>query len=64
MGWFFRAIELTDGRWACRHGRHVFDTHAELSQALDHLRDLAAAAAPSELFVHRLDGSIEHLGTP
>ncbi|WP_045878562.1 DUF2188 domain-containing protein [Pseudofrankia sp. DC12] len=62
MGWFFRAIELADGQWACRHGRHIYDTHSELSDALDHLRDLASAAAPAELFIHRLDGSIEHRG--
>ena len=59
MAWFFRAIEQADGRWACSHGRAVFDRHNELSDALDHLRDIAATMSPAELFVHRLDGNVE-----
>ena len=30
MAWFFRAIEVAAGHWACRHGREEYDTHAEL----------------------------------
>ena len=34
MGWFFRVIELADGRWACRHGRVEYDAHPELRHAI------------------------------
>jgi len=59
--WFLRAIEQDDGRWACRHGSHQFDTHGELRAAIIHLRELAKEFDPSTLFVHRLDGTIESL---
>ena len=62
MAWFLRAIEQADGQWACSHGRVVFDRHDELSDALDHLRDIAATLSPAELFVHRLDGGIQNVG--
>ena len=61
--WFLRAIEQADGRWACSHGRVVFDRHDELSDALDHLRDLAADMSPAELFVHRRDGDVKNIGS-
>ena len=54
MAWFFRVIELADGRWACRHGREEYDAHAELRHAIEHMRALARAAGPAELFLHRL----------
>ena len=63
MAWFFRAIEQVDGRWACSHGRVVIDQHDELSEALDHLRDVAATMSPAELFVHRLGGGEENIGS-
>ena len=63
MAWFFRAIEQADGQWACSHGRVVFDRHDELSDALDHLREIAATMSPAELFVHRQDGSARSVGT-
>lgn len=62
MAWFFRAIERSDSRWACRHGTFEFDDHAELGEAIAHLRQLASESTPAELFVHRLDGSVERLG--
>ncbi len=55
MAWFFHLIEQVDGRWACRRGLQEYDTHAELHDAVEHVRALAAAAQPAELFVHRLD---------
>ena len=63
MAWFLRAIEQADGQWACSHGRVVFDRHDELSEALDHLRDVAATMSPVELFVHRRGGDVERVGT-
>jgi len=52
MAWYFRVIERADGRWACRHGRQQFDTHDELHHAVEHLRALALASRPAELFLH------------
>ncbi len=62
MGWFFRAVELIDGQWACRRGLEQYDAHLRLDGAIEHLRSLAADAQPAELFVHRLDGTVERLG--
>ena len=62
MVWFLRAIEQSDGRWACRHGRHLYDLHEELSDALEHLATIADTIGPAELIVHNLDGTIIHLG--
>jgi len=45
----------------CRHGRRVFDVHRFLADALVHITDLAAASEPAEVFVHRLDDSVENL---
>jgi len=56
--WFFRVIELDDGRWACRHGTEEFDRHDELSDAVGHIRVIAAEHTPAELFVHHLDGRV------
>jgi hypothetical protein len=61
MAWFFRVIEQDDGRWACRHGRQVFDTHLLLDEAIEHIRALAARQLPAQLFLHRRDGTIEGL---
>ena len=62
MAWCLRAIEHTDGRWGCKHGLNAYDRHDELPEALDHLRRIAATMAPAELYIHRLDGSVENLG--
>lgn len=63
MAWYLRAIEQSDGQWACSHGRVVFDRHDELSDALEHLRDLGATMSPAELFVHSLDGVVKNVGS-
>ena len=62
MAWYFRVIELADGRWACQRGVEHYDIHTQLYNAVGHLRSLAADSRPAELFVHRLDGTVEHLG--
>jgi hypothetical protein len=62
MGWFYHALELVDGGWACHHGRQPYDTHAELEHAIEHLRALAAQSPPAELILHHLDGRVERLG--
>jgi hypothetical protein len=62
MAWFLRAMEQQDGGWQCRWGSHTYDVHNDLGEALAHLRELATLITPSELFVHRADGTTEHLG--
>jgi len=61
VGWFFRVIELDDGRWACRRGRAELDGHAHLQDAVEHLSTLADRESHAQLFVHRQDGSVERL---
>lgn len=56
-------MELAPDKWECRHGAETFDTHPELTQAVEHLRTLAARKRPAELIVHRLDGTVKNLGT-
>ncbi|HEY5457208.1 MAG TPA: hypothetical protein VIJ96_17240 [Acidothermaceae bacterium] len=62
MAWYFRVIEPADGRWACRHGVEHYDSHIQLQKAVRHLRSLARDSRPAELFLDRLDGTVEHLG--
>ena len=62
MALFFRVIELSGDRWACRHGTLEYDTHPVMSEAIDHIRALATDQRPAELFLHRLDGSMQRLG--
>ena len=62
MAWFLRAIEEHDGRWRCQHGREAYDRHDYLHEAVAHLSSIAVALAPAELFIHRLDGTIEKRG--
>jgi hypothetical protein len=57
--WFFRAIETAHGRWECRHGALLYDDHATLDDALDHLRSLIAGErSVVQVFVHPLDGEV------
>jgi hypothetical protein len=57
--WFFRAVQLEDGRWSCRRGIQEWDTHSHLDAALSHLFELAAPFKEASFFVHHLDGTIE-----
>jgi hypothetical protein len=57
MALFFHVVEQDDGRWACRHGRHEYDTHDTLEQATEHIRVLAYESRPASIFVHHLDGT-------
>lgn len=63
MVWFYRVLQLTDDRWACRHGQVEFDTHAEVDAAIQHVRSLATGHEPAEVVLHRLDGTVERLGS-
>lgn len=61
MGLFFHIVELDDGRWACRHGRHDYDTHDTFTQAKEHIRTLAFENRPASIFVHHRDGTTVHV---
>ena len=59
MAWIFHVVELTDGRWACRHGRKEYDQHDSLDVALRHIALLAKDEdGAAEVVIHSLDGSI------
>lgn len=60
--WYFRVIETHDGRWACRRGRSVLDTHPDLGEAVEHITSVVAESRPARLFLHRLDGSVSDIG--
>jgi hypothetical protein len=78
MAWFFRAIETDQGRamleqdphsrvavgrWECHHGAGVFDEHPTLTEALEHLRAIAAdQPEAAQVFVHTLDGLVRWEG--
>ncbi len=62
MAWFLRVVEHPDGSWSCRQGLHQLDLHAVFEEAIAHARALAELRPPTELFIHRLDGSVESLG--
>jgi len=60
---YFRAIEIDGGRWACRRGRIEYDIHGLLQDAIEHLTILARAHQPSEVIVHHLDGRTRRVVT-
>ncbi|KRF03486.1 hypothetical protein ASG88_22025 [Nocardioides sp. Soil777] len=65
MAWFLRAIELADGRWACRRGGHEYDAHESLEHSLGHLSLIAGELGSTKLFAHHLDGRVTpHGGRP
>ena len=61
MAWFLRVVEQPVGTWTCRFGREVFDKHPEFEAALEHIRELAVAHAPAEVFVHFADGTVHRV---
>jgi Uncharacterized protein conserved in bacteria (DUF2188) len=61
--YFFRVVEQEDGSWLCRRGREEFDLHARLDDAIEHTTGLASEDAPSQVFVHRLDGRVQTIAT-
>jgi undecaprenyl pyrophosphate synthase len=61
MAWFFRVIELPDGRWACRRGSTEIDGHPMLEDAVEHMTTMASYEGNAELFLHRLDGRVERV---
>ena len=64
MAWHLHITEGEDGRWSCSHGRHHFDSHEDITEALDHLRTHAATlGGVARVIIHKLDGTIERLGT-
>jgi uncharacterized protein DUF2188 len=72
-----RVVEATErlGRWLgsstssnkTTAGGHVAtagtnDTHARLENAIAHATELATAHRPAEIYLHRLDGTVESVG--
>lgn len=64
MAWYLHVSELTSDRWICRHGADVYDWHTGLAEAVSHLSQLASTMQPAEIFVHRLDGTVERIDDP
>jgi hypothetical protein len=63
VGWFLRVIELADGSWACRRGLAELDRHHVLQDAVAHVTTLGSRESHAELFLHRVDGTVERMGT-
>lgn len=47
------------GNWAVKHNGNTLSTHVLKSTAVDAGVKVARANAPSQLFIHRADGTIE-----
>jgi hypothetical protein len=62
MSWHFRVVEVGDRQWQCRWGVETYDEHQTITDALDHIRIVAAEHGPATFFVHRRSGSVERLG--
>lgn len=61
MAWHLRVIESEDGRWVCHWGRRKLDTHGEVEEALEHLREIADEVGDFRFFVHHLGGAVTEL---
>lgn len=62
MTWTLRAIEDADGRWSCRREWSEEETHANVSQVITHLLDVAHALGSANLLVESSDGHVKRLG--
>ena len=62
MAWHLHAVQSDDGRWMCRHGLSVFDSHPDQPTAIDHLKQLAVELGhDTVIFVHALDRAVERI---
>lgn len=62
MAWHLHAVEGEDGRWTCRHGLSVFDSHADRGASIEHLKQLACNfGRGTAIFVHALGASVEQI---
>jgi hypothetical protein len=64
VSWYFRAVQTPDETWLCRWGNQDFDQHATMTDAIEHLTQLAAVHQPAVLFVHWRDGSVSQYDWP
>lgn len=62
MSWSLRAVEGTDGRWACRREWLEYGTHDNLTNAVARLRIMEGTLDAATLLVESQDGSVEQLG--
>jgi len=60
---FFRVVEQADRSWACRRGQRDLAWFDELEDAIEHTSGMASIDAPSEVFVHHLDGRVRAVAT-
>jgi hypothetical protein len=60
---FFHVVEQEDHSWSCNRGREHFGAHAQLENAIEYTKVIAGEHAPSEVFVHRLDGQVQSIAT-
>jgi len=63
VAYLFRIFEQEDGSWSCRRGRDDLDRFGDLGDALTHTVDIASEDAPSEVFVHLVDGRVQPFAT-
>ena len=63
MAFFFRIVEFEDGSWSCRQGRRELARFGDLDAAIETGRDIACEHAPSEVFVHDLNGRVQSIAT-
>ena len=63
MAWSYRVVQLQDQLWECRWGRHVYDTHVELSAAIEHCSSIAAGNPPADVYLHRTGVHVQKLAS-
>jgi hypothetical protein len=62
VNWYLHAVEHADGRWACQHGRTVFDSHADRASAIAHLKRIALELGlTASIFVHAMNDGAEKI---
>jgi hypothetical protein len=61
--YFFRVVEQRDRSWSSRRGQLDVAWFNELEDAIEHTTGMASKDAPSEVFVHHLDGRAEVIAT-
>jgi len=62
MAWHLHAVEGDDGRWTCRHGLSVFDSHGDRLAAINHLKELTREFGHNTvILVHALGGRVEQI---
>jgi hypothetical protein len=62
VSWYLHAVEGTDGRWSCQHGRTIVDSHEDRTCALTHLKLVACELGiGTAIFAHTRAGTVERV---